>query len=279
MDSQEGEGGTMTERSDLIAVTGAASGLGAALAKRLGESGRSTLGIDLTGTDVDADLASAAGRKAAIEAILARGNGRLEGLVVAAGVGPYGSPETIVAVNYFGSMQLIDELRPALAEGREAAAVTIASIGGFFDGSIVSALVDACLEGDEPAALALSREVTGTQAYSSVKRAIVIATRRRAAEWGAAGVRLNCVVPGNMSTPMLEGVYATAGMGDETRAMPVPLGRDGAAAEVAAVVAFLLGEGASYVHGAAVPVDGGVLAGLQPDPFEGPRPGSVEVEG
>ena len=154
----------------------------------------------------------------------------------------------------------------------------MASIGGYFDGSIVPALIEACLADDEPGAIARSRQGTGTQAYSSVKRAIVIATRRRAAAWGADGVRLNVVVPGNMSTPMLDGVYATPGMGDQTRAMPVPLGRDGAAAEVAAVAAFLLGEGASYVHGAAIPVDGGVLAGLQPDPFGDPRPGASEGE-
>ncbi|HPG28720.1 MAG TPA: SDR family oxidoreductase, partial [Myxococcota bacterium] len=155
----------------------------------------------------------------------------------------------------------------ALARGDAPAALTVASIGGYFDGSVVPPLLDACLADDEPEALAIAKSGTGTQAYSTVKRAIVVATRGRAPEWGAAGVRLNVVVPGNMSTPMLEGVYATPGMGDQTRAMPVPLGRDGDAAEVAAVAAFLLGEGASYVHGAAVPVDGGVLAGLQPDPF------------
>ncbi|MCB9725541.1 MAG: SDR family oxidoreductase [Spirochaetaceae bacterium] len=257
----------MTERARFVAVTGAASGLGAALLAQLRAAGQDAIGIDLRGSDVDADLGDAAGRKRAIEAVLDRGRGHLDGLVVAAGVGPYAAPETVVAVNYFGSMRLVDALRPALARGHAPAALTIASIGGYFDGSIVPPMLDACLADHEPEALAIAKSGTGTQAYSTVKRAIVVATRSRAAEWGAAGVRLNVVVPGNMSTPMLEGVYATPGMGDQTREMPVPLGRDGDAAEVAAVAAFLLGEGASYVHGAAVPVDGGVLAGLQPDPF------------
>ncbi len=268
----------MKERARLVAVTGASSGLGAALVEQLRRAGQVAIGIDVRGSDVDADLGNDAGRKRALEAVLERGDGALDGLVVAAGVGPYASPETVVAVNYFGSMRLVDALRPVLARGRAPAAVTVASIGGYFDGSIVPELVEACLADDEPAAVACSQHGDGTRAYSSVKRAIVIATRRRAAEWGAAGVRLNVLVPGNMVTPMLEGVYATPGIGEQTRQMPVPLGRDGEAAEVAQVAAFLLGAGASYVHGAAVPVDGGVLAGLEPDPFRDPRPGSTEAE-
>ncbi|MCR9095749.1 MAG: SDR family oxidoreductase [bacterium] len=260
----------MTTRERFVAVTGAASGLGAALATRLRSVGHEVLGIDLRDSDVEADLGAEAGRKAAIEAVLARGAGRLDGLVVAAGVGPQADPKTVVAVNYFGSMRLVDALRPALVRGHAPAAVSVASIGGYFDGSIVPRIVDACLADDEASAVAAGAEGTGTQAYSSVKRAVVVGTRSRAPEWGAAGVRLNVLVPGNMATPMLDGVYATPGIGDDTRRMPVPLGRDGDAAEVAGVAAFLLGEDASYLHGAAIPVDGGVLAGLQPDPFAGP---------
>lgn len=257
----------MTEKQRIVAVTGAASGLGAALTARLRGEGWATLGIDRAGTDVDADLSTDTGRKQAIDAVLAGCAGKLDGLVVAAGVGPYADPADVVAVNYFGSMRLVDGLRDALHGGHMPAALTVASIGGYFEGSIVPSLIDACLDDDEIAAIARGREGDGTQAYSSVKRAIIVGTRRRAADWGAAGVRLNVLVPGNMATPMLEGVYATPGMGDQTRQMPVPLARDGSAEEVAAVAAFLLGEEASYVHGVALPVDGGVLAGLQPDPF------------
>lgn len=257
----------MTDTRGLVAVTGAASGLGAALTARLREAGRATIGIDRAGSDVDADLGSEAGRKQAIEAILERGAGRLDGLVVAAGVGPYAEPGEIVAVNYFGSMRLVDGLRDALRGTPAPAVVTVASIGAYFDGAIVPELIADCLADDEPAAVARGRELDGTRAYSTVKRAIIVATRMRAPEWGAAGVRLNALVPGNMATPMLEGVYAAPVIGDATRQLPLPLARDGAADEVAAVGAFLLSEDASYLHGAAVPVDGGVLAALQPDPF------------
>jgi NAD(P)-dependent dehydrogenase (short-subunit alcohol dehydrogenase family) len=266
------------ERSGLIAVTGAASGLGAALVERLRGAGREVVGVDLRDSDVHADLGDEADRKRVVESVLARGDGRLDGLVVAAGVGPYASPEAVVAVNYFGSMRLIDAFLPALERGQAPAALSVASIGGYFEGSIVPELIEACLANDESGAIAVARQGDGTQAYSSVKRAIVIATRQRAGDWGAAGVRLNTVVPGNMSTPMLEGVYATPGMGDQTRAMPVPLGRDGGAEEVAAVAAFLLDPAASYVHGAAVPVDGGVLAALQPNPFSEGRSDAAEGE-
>ena len=101
-----------------------------------------------------------------------------------------------------------------------------------------------------------------------MKRALIVAIRRRVHEWGRLGVRLNVLVPGNMSTPMLEGVYATPGIGEQARGMPVPFARDAQPEEVAAVGAFLLSEAASYVHGATLAVDGGVLAAIQPDPFD-----------
>lgn len=257
----------MAASTRTIAVTGASSGLGAGLVERLRGEGHRVIGIDLDGADIAADLGTDAGRRTAIESVLERSEGRLDGLAVAAGVGPYRSPAEVVSVNYFGSMRLVDGLRDALAAGRAPAALAVSSIGGFFDGSIVPRLIEACLEDDEDEAAGGGLAADGTQAYSSVKRAIVIAIRQRAPAWGRAGIRLNVLVPGNMSTPMLEGVYATPGMGDQARAMPVPLGRDAAPAEVAAVGAFLLSDAASYVHGAIVPVDGGVLAGLQPDPF------------
>lgn len=266
----------MAEQKRIVAVTGAASGLGAALVERIRAKGDTPVGIDLRGSDVDADLGTDAGREHAIAAVLDRCGGRLDGLVVAAAVGPYAEPPEIVSVDYFGSMRLVDGLREALGRGRSPAAVAISSIGGFFDGAIVPELLAACLADDEPAALAASPAGDGTRAYSTVKRALIVAVRHRAAEWGGSGIRLNTVVPGNMQTPMLDGVLADPVIGAQTRALPIPLARDGAPEEVAAVAAFLLGEEASYVHGAFVPVDGGVLANLQPDPFGAPPPGGGE---
>ena len=256
-------------RTRSIAVTGAASGLGRAIVARLRRSGATATGIDLREGDIAADLGSASGRRDAVDAILERCDRRLDAVVTAAGVGPYREPELVTAVNYFGTVDLLDALFPFLQRGSDPAALAVSSIGAFFGANVSRELVAACLSGDEAGALEVSRSCTGSQAYVSVKRALVVAVRSRAVTWGQAGTRLNVLVPGNMSTPMLEGVYAAPGLGEQTRQLPIPLGRDGEADEVASTAAFLVGKESPYLHGAMIPVDGGVLAALRPDPFEG----------
>lgn len=97
-------------------------------------------------------------------------------------------------------------------------------------------------------------------AYSASKHAVVGLTKSAALEYGGQGIRVNAVCPGPISTPMLDA--ATAGNA-EMRALfsqGIPMGREGSPEEVAAVVAWLCSDAASYVNGAAVPVDGGAKA-------------------
>ena len=104
-------------------------------------------------------------------------------------------------------------------------------------------------------------------AYVGSKNAVARAARGRAMAWGNAGVRLNAVAPGTTKTPMLQRGLDDPATGDRIRALPCPLGRDGEPDEIAAVVAFLLGPQASYIHGAVYYVDGGIDAALRPDRF------------
>jgi NAD(P)-dependent dehydrogenase (short-subunit alcohol dehydrogenase family) len=91
--------------------------------------------------------------------------------------------------------------------------------------------------------------------------------RRRAKPWGDAGVRLNAVCPGATETPLLQGSIEHPVWGPGVASLDIPLGRRADPSEIATVVAFLLGPGASYVHGSMVYIDGGNDAAMRPDRF------------
>ncbi len=101
--------------------------------------------------------------------------------------------------------------------------------------------------------------------YSLCKGALTSFTRSLALTGGPDGVRVNCVCPGPIDTPMLPTFFgrdAGADMADLMDAFisHIPLGRPGAPAEIAGVVAFLASDDAGYVTGATIPVDGGQIA-------------------
>jgi NAD(P)-dependent dehydrogenase (short-subunit alcohol dehydrogenase family) len=102
-------------------------------------------------------------------------------------------------------------------------------------------------------------------AYAASKHAVVGMTRQVAVELAPHGVRVNAVCPAPTDTDMMTALQNRVSPDDPQRfrkefAKTIPLGRYGAPSEVASVVAFLTGEGAAFVTGAAIPVDGGMLA-------------------
>jgi NAD(P)-dependent dehydrogenase (short-subunit alcohol dehydrogenase family) len=248
-----------------IVVTGSASGIGAATAERLRKDGHRVIGVDLRAAEVLADLGSEAGRAAALAAIERVSGGALEGVVSAAGAGPYDDAALVTRVNYFGAVAMLDGLIDLLARARGASAVAISSVGAVFDALAIPAYLEACLAGDEPRALREIAGRDGNAAYVNAKRAFALAVRRRAPAWGAKGVRLNAILPGSIATPMLEKLHVHEALGPLVRGLPQPLGRDGQPSEVAGAIAFLLSPDASYVHGELLHVGGGSDAAVRPD--------------
>jgi NAD(P)-dependent dehydrogenase (short-subunit alcohol dehydrogenase family) len=253
-----------------MAISGCATGIGAATRERLEADGHRLIGIDLRDVEVPADLSSRAGRSSAVAAVLDQCGGRLDGLVLCAGLGGHiGDGARVAAVNYFGAVELLDGLFPALQKGQDPAAVVICSNSAQLSPDIGdSSLVAAMLDGDEAEALRLAaEEFSGQQVYMMSKNAVGRAVRRRTLEWGEAGVRLNAVAPGPIVTPLLQGALETPGDGDAIRAFKVPVGRMGRPDEIAGAVRYLLGSDAGFVHGSIWYVDGGADAFIRPDRF------------
>jgi hypothetical protein len=102
----------------VVAITGSATGIGAAVRRRLEQGGDLVIGVDVQTAEVRADLSTPAGRRQAVDGVLATCGGRLDRLVVCAGIGGH-LPDLakIASVNYFGAVDVLDG-RPRGPRGR-----------------------------------------------------------------------------------------------------------------------------------------------------------------
>ena len=241
--------------------------MGAATADRLRTEGWRVIGIDLHDAEISADLGTAAGRAAAIAGATELLDGKLDALVTWAGLGgfPGRAGSLLASVNYFGSIALLEGLRPLLAEGADPAVVAIASNSMTCMPGVPLVVTEACLAGDEEAARAAADEAGSVAAYPATKLAVTRWCRMRAPgpDWAGAGIRLNVLAPGAVETPLLAATKADPVLGPLFEGFPVPIGRNGSAEELAGTVAFLLGPDARFFVGTVLVVDGGTEAQLR----------------
>jgi len=248
-------------------VSGAASGIGALVRKRLEAQGYSVIGIDLKNTDVTADLSTTAGRQAAITGTLNKCDGKIDRLVLAAGLGGHLDNGALVArVNYFGAVELLDGFKDALSatNGR---CVVIGSNSSQMRVDPENPMVLAMLEGDESKTIEIIGEAHAAGVYGHSKHAVTRAVRRRAAEWGQAGITLNVIAPGPTETAMLKGVKDHPTISKSLDMIPIPKKRFGTPNEMADIIEFMLSDTAEYMQGSVIYVDGGTDAQLRPDGF------------
>jgi NAD(P)-dependent dehydrogenase (short-subunit alcohol dehydrogenase family) len=239
-------------------VTGAASGIGRAVASQLADEGAAIVAADidqagLSGLSSDAgggpdlvvtDVASAAEVRR-LASVVARRHGRVDVLVNCAGVHELGTAESIdegqwerlIAINLTGTFLVCRSIIPLLTVPG-GAIVNLASAAG-----IVSFPANA--------------------AYSASKGGVVTLTKNLAIDCAARGVRVNCVCPYSIDGPMMDRHFTSQPDPAAARAAAeraTPMARLGQPEEVARAVAFLASADASYITGVALPVDGGYLA-------------------
>lgn len=237
----------------VIWITGGSSGIGKAAVRKFARAGdrvaftflhseaaARALESETGAFAIRADVSDSAQVNRARDAILNR-FGRIDVLVCAAGVAGKGllmdqtdeAYDRIMNTNLFGTFAAIRAVLPCMIERRGGSIVTVSSMWGETGGACEAL-------------------------YSASKAGIIGLTRAVAKEVGSAGIRVNCISPGVIDTPMNADLSPedVDSLVEET-----PLGRIGMAEEVAEAICFLAGEGAGFITGQVLPVNGGIVIG------------------
>lgn len=261
---------TATASNRTYIVTGAGSGIGQATAQLLRDRGASVIGVDLKNADVEADLSTPTGRTAAVEAAVAAANGSVDAVIACAGIS---APIPLTAsVNFFGVTEFLDQLAPVLAKSASPRAAVVSSMASLQPNSAEQ--VEAMLAGDEAkaveigAALAAQGPEVGYLNYPSSKRALSRWVRRESISprYAGAGIPLNAVAPGTVTSPMTEQLLATAeGRAMVDAAVPMPLNYHSEPIVLARLLAWLTSEENTHTTGQAIYTDGGADASLRGD--------------
>lgn len=251
----------------IYALTGGATGIGAAIKARLEAKGHRVIMVDLKGADITADLATAKGRATAVEGIKAAAPEGLNGLITSAGVGSHIPDHRLITnVNYFGTVKVVEELVDLVAL-KKGSIVLLSSNSAPMSTS--EHYVDLLLEGNETAALDESDKIGGHEAYSGSKKAVARWMRRNAPVFARRGVTINAIAPGYTETPMTKVVSDDPQYGESIKRFKesIPIGRAGEPKDIAALVDFLVGGESGFICGSVVFIDGGHDAMLRADEF------------
>jgi meso-butanediol dehydrogenase/(S,S)-butanediol dehydrogenase/diacetyl reductase len=241
-----------------VLITGAGSGIGRATAERFGSEGAAVVCVDLNEKGVEdtaAAIRNAGGEALALTCDVSQPAQvdetfrralerykRLDVLANVAGVGGFRRlTETsiedwnrVIGVNLTGTFLTCQRAMPHILESK-GAIINTASVAGL-------------------------KSHPFSAAYCASKGGVVTMTKALAVEYGRKGVRINCLCPGGVETPMIGQFQLPEGANPAVLQRIMPLGRMGQPQEIAGAIVFLASEDASYMNGSVVVVDGGMIA-------------------
>lgn len=263
---------------NVYVVTGGGGGMGVACAKRLGKQSvvlladidparmeKAAAQLRSEGLRIEMQVCDMTSKEAIQRlAKAATSLGHLAGIVHTAGLSASMADwKRIIEVDLVGTALLLDAFLPLARRGT--AAVCIASISGYLSLKNSDPAVEPILS--NPLAPELIRllepfvrngqPTPSNEAYGLAKRGVILLCEKLAPAWAARGARIVSISPGAIDTPMLQAESDRAdvkGLVDT-----IPLKRVGTPEDIAAVVEFLLSEGASYITGTDLRVDGGTI--------------------
>jgi len=262
--------------STTLLITGAANGIGRTTADLAQARGIRVIRSDLREGDVAADLATPEGRATLVAGVQAIAPNGIDGVITCAGL--LTSDTTSASLNYFGSVDVLEGLRPLLLKSATPRAVLVSSRMAYA-GAEDSALVEFYLAGNETAARAragdlaarvaaqtesrLVNQRTPVAIYASSKVAIARWTRRAAVSpgWSGSGIIVNAVAPGFIETAAGLSLLEHPVRQQVVRDMhPQSIGRYGRPEEVAELLLWLASPANSLMVGQVLCIDGGTEA-------------------
>jgi NAD(P)-dependent dehydrogenase (short-subunit alcohol dehydrogenase family) len=253
-------------------VTGASGGIGLAICEQMRAMGAHVVQLDIRYPEAPSeangmlamrcDIADPDSIRAMAATVRAR-FGRCDVLVNNAGITASPVPledfpidhwDQVFRVNLRGALLCAQALVPMMFEAQAGSIVNVASIS--------------------------ARSPTRAGAYGATKAAMRALTHQMAVEWGPRGIRSNSVSPGMIRTPLSEVHYSKEGV-TESRTARIPARRIGRPEDIAGIVSFLATDGASYINGEDVVVDGGFLKASLSNLYNNPdakRPAGNSIE-
>lgn len=243
-----------------IIVTGAASGIGAESAREIKRQGGTVIGIDLNrpGKNIDDFIRADLTDPVSIESAVSNIPDGIDGICNIAGLPPTKNRALVIKVNFLGLRHFTELMINKLKDN--ASIVNMASLAGFEWYKAIRQINELLSLRDFDSVDALCNRIGITdengRPYFFSKEALIVWTMMNRWTWRDRGIRMNCISPGPVETPILPDFLETLGerAEEDSRIMDRP----GTPQDIAPLVAFLCSDGSNWIRGANIPCDGGM---------------------